>query len=190
MRDRDGCALPAQSKLSLDQMIHLGQAADASFIAGARTALDLEETVASMLKAVVHPVLAEYQWLGPVNGENDSTNLKDSMDYAEAWGRACFGIGVEQGLGTLSIKRGVRYLARVCAAYGAYAGQLLLQRAGYAVCTDGSAFGRAKLMLVQVRWWGIRAWNVGYEACMTIERVDDGFLKALDLVGKTEGGQG
>ncbi len=181
---RSGSPPAADEALSLRRLSYLGWAAEVGYTSSPQAGQDLEEAIASMLKCVVHPILAEYQRLGRSNAEDDVHDLEESQKYAAAWGNACFGIGIEQASECLSTDLSVRWLARVCQVYAAYAWGLVLQRAGYGACTESQAFSHSKVIYSRVRWWGIRAWNVGFEANFALLGKRGEFMQALAIIEK------
>ncbi len=174
----------AEKALSLRRLLYLGWAAEVSYTSSPPAPQELEQAVGSMLNCVVHPILAEYQRLGRSSADDDAPDLEATRKYAAAWGRACFGIGIEQASECLSTELSVRWLRRICQAFGAHAWGLVLQRAGYGVCTESEAFSHSKVIYSRVRWWGIRAWNVGFEANFALNGKRGEFMQALEIIEK------
>lgn len=185
-RSRDRTTSPSGSPLSLDELMSLAAAVGDSYVSHAIAGYWIAQVVASMWTHVVEPVLGKRGWIGPITLEQNEAECNRSERLARGWGFACFGLGLEQGLGGVAAERGLRHMDLICRSYGVYAGQLLLARSMYSERVQ--ALASAHDMLVSVHAWGIRAWDIGYEASLSAERKSDLFLTGLEKLGGLEPG--
>ncbi len=165
-------------KSRFKDLIELGRTAGLSL----STAPDVREEVLScaldMLQDVSVPILREWLDAGLASAEELDQVMLPAVLQATMWAMSCFGIGVEEGLGNVTVAQSARCLGEVSRVYGLHLLGLLDELTRQGLLTEHEALAHKAVTQREMQLRGVGIWDIGNENVEAVERLNDAFLSA------------
>jgi hypothetical protein len=178
--ETDSSVMPIVTKPSFAEVMTLGEIFIGSLKPPLERFRELLGLTNDMCKEVIAPIFDMYFEHHVLSEVIINEEIERAVAHAHQWARACFGIGLEHGIGNLAFDTAMRDLMLVSRTFGIhlvyYLGKLIEQ----SVINQQDAASIGEFITAKVQAWGIRIEELGRKDAAPSSQLNSDFLKAVE----------
>jgi hypothetical protein len=137
-----------------------------------------------MVVEVVAPIFDKYFEHHIFTESIINEEIERVVAHAQMWAIACFGIGVEQGIGNLAFEAAVKDVMLVSRAFGIHLAYFLGALVKKGVINQQEAVSHGEFITGKVQAWGIKIEELGRNDYKSVTRLNSNFLTAVNELHK------